>query len=178
MGHIQQLAFALGPIEIRPAAPARPRPSPQPAKSTTTAIQPLLLPEAPAPSPAAPAAEAVPAAVTPAPPPPAAEPEFRPPSALDAPPVAEDAAPVEAALYVVTGFARGRERRRSGWRRLPEQGFASRRLAEAHAARLLACGRADGVILARQTVGAEMEAMDEPVILERRGELPAELLEG
>ncbi|MGK9236274.1 hypothetical protein KXS07_30925 [Inquilinus limosus] len=176
MGHIQQLAFALGPVEIRPAAPPRPRPTLQPAKPTTTATQPLLLPEAPCP--AAPAVEAVSAAVAPAPPPPAAAPESRPPPAADERPLAEDAAPVQAALYVVTGFARGRERRRSGWRRLPEQGFASRRLAEAHAARLLDRGRADGVILTRQRLGAEIDAMDEPVILARRGELPAELLEG
>ncbi|MGO1079618.1 hypothetical protein [Inquilinus sp. CA228] len=78
------------------------------------------------------------------------------------------------ALYVVIGFARGRERRRGGWHRLAEQGFASRRQAEEHAARLLARGRADGVVLTRQELGADMDA-DEPVILARLGELPAEL---
>jgi hypothetical protein len=84
---------------------------------------------------------------------------------------------VKAALYVAIGFARGRERRRGGWHRLAEQGFASRRLAEEHAARLLARGRADGVLLTRQDVAADLDAADEPVILARLGELPAELLE-
>ncbi|WP_395677166.1 hypothetical protein [Inquilinus sp.] len=87
------------------------------------------------------------------------------------------AGPAKATLYVVIGFARGRERRRSGWHRLAEQGFASRRPAEEHAARLLARGRADGVILARQELGPDADAAEEPVILARHGELPAELLE-
>ncbi|MGL4966749.1 MAG: hypothetical protein ACRC67_36345 [Inquilinus sp.] len=82
---------------------------------------------------------------------------------------------MKAALYVVIGFARGRERRRGGWHRLAEQGFATRRLAEEHAARLLARGRTDGVILARQEIRPDPE---EPVILARLGELPAELAEG
>ncbi|WP_342241139.1 hypothetical protein [Inquilinus sp. OTU3971] len=81
---------------------------------------------------------------------------------------------MKAALYVVIGFARGRERRRGGWHRLAERGFAARRPAEEHAARLLARGRADGVVLARQDLAADMDA-DEPVILARLGELPAEL---
>ncbi|OWJ62740.1 hypothetical protein, partial [Inquilinus limosus] len=83
-----------------------------------------------------------------------------------------------ASLYVVVGFARQQQRRRDGWRRLGEQGFASRRPAEEHAARLLARGRADGVILARQDLGPDQDAAEEPVILARHGELPAELLEG
>ncbi len=87
-------------------------------------------------------------------------------------------APGRATLYMVVGFARQRERRRGGWRRLGEQGFAQRRPAEEHAARLLARGRADGVILARQDLGPDADAAEEPVILERHGELPAELLEG
>jgi hypothetical protein len=85
--------------------------------------------------------------------------------------------PARATLYVVIGFARGRERRRSGWHRLAEQGFATRRPAEEHAARLLARGRADGVILARQDLGPDSDAAEEPVILARHGELPAELLD-
>lgn len=197
MGHIQQLAFALGPIEARTAAPQRPRPpSGRPPRPAAAAAQPLLLPEGSAPSPATPATpfDAVePGPVAPAPVAAAASapaPAQTPPVAAaaaepwPAAPVAPDllsdtgAAPIKAALYLVIGFARQRERRRSGWRRVAEQGFASRRLAEEHAARLLARGRADGVVLTRQELGAEMDAADEPAILARLGELPAELLEG
>jgi hypothetical protein len=190
MGHIQQLAFALGPIEARTAAPQRPRPpsgrSPRPAAA---AAQPLLLPEGSAlspatsvdavePGPVAPAPVAAPAPAQ-APPVAAAAAEPR-PAAPAVPDLLSDtgATPIKAALYLVIGFARQRERRRSGWRRVAEQGFASRRLAEEHAARLLARGRADGVVLTRQELGAELDAADEPAILARLGELPAELLEG
>lgn len=205
MGHIQQLAFALGPVEARTAAPQRPRSPGRPARSAA-AVQPLLLPESPVtfptlegsipdapasdpvaaslpaalPTPPAPAAPILAApAPTPAPAPVTAAPAFRPPSAVES--LLSDSGapgPARTILYVVVGFARGRERRRSGWQRLAEQGFASRRPAEEHAARLLARGRADGVILARQDLGPDADATEEPVILARHGELPAELLEG
>jgi hypothetical protein len=210
MGHIQQLAFALGPAETRPAAPVRPRPGARAARRPGDAVQPLLLPDGPAAPPAAPPTADEPMTVTgepvmmapaPAPPSPlpaplplptvppqpsaapaAAPPALPPvpPRAAAGPPLSDGGAalPAKATLYVVIGFARGRERRRSGWRRLAEQGFPSRRPAEEHAARLLARGRADGVILARQELGPDMDAADEPVILARHGELPAELAEG
>ena len=180
MGHIQQLAFALGPIEARPAAPARPRLAGRPDRSVAAVAQPLL-PEVAATAPAETTESAVviapepPPAPLPAPAPPAAGP----PSPTVAAPLSDDMpSPVKAALYVVIGFARGRERRRGGWHRLAEQGFASRRLAEEHAARLLARGRTDGVILARQELRPDPDAAEEPVILARLGELPAELAEG
>ncbi len=207
MGHIQQLAFALGPVEARTAAPQRPRSPGRPARSAA-AVQPLLLPEssvaspapegstpdAPAsdpvaaplptalstpPVPAAPVLAAPAPAPTPAPALVTAAPVFSPPSAVES--LLSDSGapgPARTILYVVIGFARGRERRRSGWHRLAEQGFSSRRPAEEHAARLLARGRADGVILARQDLGPDADAAEEPVILARHGELPAELLEG
>lgn len=178
MGHIQQLAFALGPIEARPAAPARPRPAGRPDRS---AVAQPLLPEV---APATPAAMNEPAAVIAPEPPPASPPAPAPPAAAPpshavAAPLSDDMpSPVKAALYMVIGFARGRERRRGGWHRLAEQGFATRRLAEEHAARLLERGRADGIVLARQELRPDMDATDEPVILARLGELPAELAEG
>ncbi|MFE0754593.1 hypothetical protein ACFW16_11605 [Inquilinus sp. NPDC058860] len=188
MGHIQQLAFALGPIEARPAAPARPRAAGRSARAAAPPAQPLL-PDAPGLAPATATAPAVVAPAAPArasPPLPVADgPDSGSmPGALAPPtverPLSDDAAPspVKAALYLVIGFARGRERRRGGWQRLTEQGFASRRLAEEHAARLLARGRADGAVLARQDLAADMDAADEPVLLARLGDLPTELLEG
>jgi len=179
MGHIQQLAFALGPIGARPAAPARPRPAGRPDRSVAAVAQPLL-PEVAPPAPPAPAEATEPAAViAPEPPPAPSPPAAVPPSPAIAAPLSDDMpSPVKAALYVVIGFARGRERRRGGWHRLAEQGFASRRLAEEHAARLLARGRTDGVILARQELRPDPDAAEEPVILARLGELPAELAEG
>ncbi len=187
MGHIQQLAFALGPIETKPAAPARPRAAGRPARAAAPSAQPLL-PDVPAALAAAtaPAVAAAPAAPARASPPlPVADgpasgsmPGAPAPLVVERP-LSDDAAPspVKAALYLVIGFARGRERRR-GWQRLTEQGFASRRLAEEHAARLLARGRADGALLARQELTADMDAAEEPVLLARFGDLPAELLEG
>lgn len=200
MGHIQQLAFALGPIEAPATTPQRPRPSSgRPQRAALAAAQPLLLPESPATPPptdtATPAPAAPPVITPPAITPVEALPEEAaaveapattpmPPAAMAIPgPTVPDllsdagAAPAKAAFYLVIGFARQRERRRDGWRRLPEQGFASRRLAEEHAARLLARGRVDGVVLTRQELGADMDATDEPAILARLGELPAELLE-
>lgn len=203
MGHIQQLAFALGPVEARTATPQRPRLPGRPARSAAVA-QPLLLPESPVAAlmpdgptpgistPDGPASDPVAVARLPAPPllaapaPAAPTPAPAPDTAAPRPlPAAESllsdggaAGPARATLYVVIGFARGRERRRSGWHRLAEQGFATRRPAEEHAARLLARGRADGVILARQDLGPDADAAEEPVILARHGELPAELLEG
>jgi len=177
MGHIQQLAFALGPIEARPATPARPRPAGRPDRSVAAVAQPLL-PEVALAETTEPAAVTAPEPL-PAPPPAPAPPAAAPPSPAVAAPLSDDMpSPVKAALYVVIGFARGRERRRGGWHRLAEQGFASRRLAEEHAARLLARGRTDGVILARQELRPDPDATEEPVILARFGELPAELAEG
>jgi hypothetical protein len=138
-----------------------------------------LLPEV---APPAPAETTEPAAVIapepPLAPPPAPAPPAAAPLAVAAPLSDDMPSPVKAALYVVIGFARGRERRRGGWHRLAEQGFATRRLAEEHAARLLARGRTDGVILARQEFRPDPDAAEEPVILARLGELPAELAEG
>lgn len=198
MGHIQQLAFALGPIEARTATPQRPRSPGRPARPAAVA-QPLLLPESPVaalmpdgPTPDAsapdiptadgPASDPVVAPPLPAPAPmlaPAPVTEAPVPRPLPASLLSDGGAPgpARATLYVVVGFARGRERRRNGWHRLAEQGFATRRPAEEHAARLLARGRADGVILARQDLGPDADAAEEPVILARHGELPAELLE-
>jgi len=147
------------------------------------AAQPLL-PEVAATAPVAPAETIEPTVVIAPEPPPAPLPAPAPPAAVPsfptvAAPLSDDMpSPVKAALYVVIGFARGRERRRGGWHRLAEQGFASRRLAEEHAARLLARGRTDGVILARQELRPDPDAAEEPVILARLGELPAELAEG
>ncbi len=174
MGHIQQLAFALGPVEDRPVAPPRPRPAGRPGRPAAVA-QPLLPEVAPAATVEPAAAIAPRPSPPPSPPPPAAIPPATPVETS----LSDDGAPspVKAALYVAIGFARGRERRRGGWHRLAEQGFASRRLAEEHAARLLARGRADGVLLTRQDIAADLDAADEPVILARLGELPAELLE-
>lgn len=194
MGHIQQLAFTLGPIEARTATPQRPR-SPGRSARPAAVAQPLLLPESPVaalmpdgPTPDGPASDPVVAPPLPAPlplaapapmPAPAPVTEAPVPRPLPASVLSDGGAPgpARATLYVVVGFARGRERRRNGWHRLAEQGFATRRPAEEHAARLLARGRADGVILARQDLGPDADAAEEPVILARHGELPAELLE-
>jgi hypothetical protein len=83
-----------------------------------------------------------------------------------------DSVTAQPALYLVVGLARKSGRQRSGWQRLPDRMFTSRRLAEDHAARLLASGRADGVILLRQTQATESE---EPDVLARFGELPEDL---
>ena len=176
MGHIEQLAFALGPAEPRPAAAARSRPAGRPAAAAKAEPDPISTPpdlltslvpaaaeDAPAtePSPAAMADQAVPSPSLPASPPPL----------IDA---MIDSVVAQPALYMVVGLARKGGRRRAGWQRVPDRVFTSRRLAEDHGARLLASGRADGVILLRQAQAAESE---EPDVLARFGELPEDLAE-
>ncbi len=187
MGHIQQLAFALGPVEAKATTPARPRRTDRAARTAAEPAQPSL-PVAPVLPVALPLA--IPPVLTAPPPSPAPAPH------LPTPPVAVREAPAPArhdniplsdasparrpggtALYVVMGFAPGRGRRQAGWQRLPDQGFASQRLAEDHAARLIERGRATGIVVARQMLSADADAEDEPVILTRRGDLPEDLLD-
>jgi len=181
MGHIQQLAFALGPVEAKAATPARPRRTDRAIRTAAEPAQPSLpvapvLPVAPAPSP--PLLTAAPP--SPARMPPATVPEPPAPAHRDDIPMSDSSParrPAGTALYVVMGFAPGRGRRQAGWQRLPDQGFASQRLAEDHAARLIERGRASGTVVARQMLSADADAEDEPVILTRRGDLPEDLLD-
>jgi len=175
MGHIQQLAFALGPDEPRPTAPVRSRPGVRPAGIRTAPDRPAPPPDllALASAPMMDAPETGPSSATIADPPvPAPSLPAPPPPEIDR---AVDGAPAQPALYVVVGLSRRGDRRRSGWHRLPDRAFASRHLAESHGARLLASGRADGVVLVRQAQATEAE---EPDILARYGELPDDLAEG
>ena len=174
MGHIQQLAFALGPVEAKAATPARPRRTDRAIRTAAEPAQPSL-PVAPAPSP--PLLTAAPP--SPARMPPATVPEPPAPAHRDDIPMSDSSLarrPAGTALYVVMGFAPGRGRRQAGWQRLPDQGFASQRLAEDHAARLIERGRATGTVVARQMLSVDADAEDEPVILTRRGDLPEDLL--
>ena len=178
MGHIQQLAFALGPAAPQPTAPTRSRSIGRPiadrtAPDPSSTPPDLLTPLASGPARDAPVTEPSPAVI-------ADQPAPAPPSLWTSPPSSSltdatiDSVVAQPALYLVVGLARKSGRRRSGWERVPDRVFTNRRLAEDHGARLLASGRADGVILLRQAQAAESE---EPDVLARLGELPEDLAE-
>ena len=176
MGHLQQLAFALDPVEIDrtarprrrappskafPAEPAAP-PEPVPPTSLFTAARPAVAPQPTAPLPVAP----VPVAPVALPPPVLADPE-------------RDVRPRPGGMvYVVVGFSRGRGRRPGPWQPLPEQGFPSRQRAEDHARRLVDRGQATGAIIAQRPAAADVELEDMPPILGRFGTLPDGLGDG
>jgi hypothetical protein len=173
MGHIQQLAFALGPAERQPTAPARSRPTGRPsagriAPDPSSMAPDLLTSLAPGPTRDAPATEPSPAVFVDQSAPAPSLPASRSPL-TDA---TIDSMAAQPALYLVVGLVRKSGRQRAGWQRIPDRVFTSRRLAENHGARLLASGRADGVVLLRQTQTAESEGPD---ILARFGELPEDL---
>jgi hypothetical protein len=171
MGQIQQLAFWLDPADTGSASRARvtaPRP---PARDRAVPDQPQL------PVAAAPVIMAAP------PPPRPASPPLPPQASV--PPagpigilLSEDrASTTTPAVYIVIGFAKGRDRRQAGWQRLPDQGFPNRRLAETCAQRLIDRGRAVGAMVARQAVSADADTADDATILMQLGTLPADLLD-
>ena len=180
MGQIQQLAFWLDPADTGSTSRARvtaPRP---PARDRAVPDQPQL-PVAAAPAiPPAPPTPPAPSPPRPASPPPTPTPPQAPmpPAGPVAVLLSEDrAGTATPAIYIVIGFAKGRDRRQAGWQRLPDQGFPNRRLAEICAQRLIDRGRAVGAMVARQAVSADADAADDATILMQLGTLPADLLD-
>lgn len=180
MGQIQQLAFWLDPADTGTTSRARVTAPKPPARDRAVPEQPQLpVAAAPAiltaPSPAPP----LPRPVSPLPPPQARTPPqapMPPAGPAKAVPSEDRAGTTTPAIYIVIGFAKGRDRRQAGWQRLPDQGFPNRRLAETCAQRLIDRGRAVGAMVARQAVSADADAADDATILMQLGTLPADLL--